>query len=249
MTRPVCLVTGASAGIGAAAAELAARDGFDVAINFRGDREGAHATAERVSAAGGTPFVVKADVSDPNDIDGMFRALDGQFGRLDALINNAGIVDQVTRLSGISPERLAHMLAVNVTGSFLAAQAALQRMSREFGGPGGAIVNLSSKAAVIGGPNMYLDYAASKGAIDTFTKGLAAEQAAHGVRVNAVRPGVIDTEIHAKGGTPDRVAEMGADLPMGRAGTAHEVAEALVWLISEKSSYVTGAILDVSGGR
>lgn len=249
MTRPVVLITGASAGIGAATARLAGCDGWDVAVNYRSDRQGAEAVAADVRAAGGRALPVQADVADPVQIDAMFGALDAEFGRLDALVNNAGIVAPAARVDQIDADRLARMFAVNITGSFLCAAQAVRRMSRAHGGPGGAIVNVSSVAAVLGGPNQYVDYAASKGAIDSFTIGLAAEQAAHGVRVNAVRPGIIETPIHGKGGAPDRAAQMGPSVPMQRAGTADEVAEAILWLLSEKASYVTGEILKVSGGR
>ncbi len=249
MTRPVVLITGASAGIGAATARLAGCDGWDVAVNYRSDRQGAEAVAADIRAAGGRALPVQADVADPVQIDAMFGALDAEFGRLDALVNNAGIVAPAARVDQIDADRLARMFAVNITGSFLCAAQAVRRMSRAHGGPGGAIVNVSSVAAVLGGPNQYVDYAASKGAIDSFTIGLAAEQAAHGVRVNAVRPGIIETPIHGKGGAPDRAAQMGPSVPMQRAGTADEVAEVILWLLSEKASYVTGEILKVSGGR
>ncbi|QHQ34105.1 SDR family oxidoreductase [Algicella marina] len=247
--RPVCVVTGGSSGIGAATAELAARDGFDVVLTYKTDETGAKDVQAKVEELGAKALILRLDVGKPDDIEHVFRKTVDMFGRLDALINNAGIVDQATRLDGLDSDRIANMLNVNVTGSILCAKAAVRLMSREFGGHGGSIVNISSAAARLGGANMYLDYGASKGAIDTFTRGLAAEQAAHGVRVNAVRPGVIETELHAKGGTPDRVTQIAASLPMKRAGTAHEVAEGVVWLISEKASYVTGAILDISGGR
>jgi len=249
MPRPVVLITGASAGIGAATARLAARDGWDVAVNYRTDRSGAEAVAADIRAAGGCALPVQADVADPAQIDTMFAAIDAEFGRLDALVNNAGIVAPAARVDQIDADRLARMFAVNITGSFLCAAQAVHRMSRAHGGPGGAIVNVSSVAAVMGGPNQYVDYAASKGAIDSFTIGLAAEQAPHGVRVNAVRPGIIETPIHGKGGAPDRAAQMGPSVPMQRAGTADEVAEAILWLLSDKASYVTGDILKVSGGR
>lgn len=249
MPRPVVLVTGASAGIGAATARLAARDGWDVAVNYRTDRSGADAVAADIRAAGGRALPVQADVADPAQIDAMFTAVDAEFGRLDALVNNAGIVARAARVDQIDADRLARMFAVNITGSFLCAAQAVRRMSRAHGGPGGAIVNVSSVAAVLGGPNQYVDYAASKGAIDSFTIGLAAEQAPHGVRVNAVRPGIIETPIHGKGGAPDRAAQMGPSVPMQRAGTANEVAEAILWLLSDKASYVTGDILKISGGR
>ncbi|MSU90538.1 SDR family oxidoreductase [Rhodobacteraceae bacterium 2CG4] len=247
--RPVVLVTGASAGIGAATARLAAGAGWDVGVNYRSDRAGAEAAAEAVRAAGGRALLLQADVADPAQVAAMFDRLDEGLGRLDALVNNAGIVAPAARVEQITAERLSQLFAVNVTGSFLCAAQAVRRLSRAHGGPGGAIVNVSSVAAVLGGANQYVDYAATKGAIDSFTIGLAAEQAAHGLRVNAVRPGVIETPIHAKGGAPDRAARMAPDLPMRRAGTADEVAEAILWLLSDKASYVTGEILKVSGGR
>lgn len=249
MSRPVVLVTGASAGIGAATARLAAEAGWDVGVNYRTDQTGAEQTAKAVETAGGRALLLRADVADPAQVKAMFSALDEEFGRLDALVNNAGIVAPAARVEEIDADRLALLFAVNVTGSFLCAAEAVRRMSRAHGGQGGAIVNLSSVAALLGGPSQYVDYAATKGAIDSFTIGLAAEQATHGVRVNAVRPGIIDTPIHGKGGAPDRVAQLAPVVPMQRAGTAEEVAEAILWLLSDKSTYVTGEILKVTGGR
>lgn len=249
MSRPVVLVTGASAGIGAATARLAAEAGWDVGVNYRTDQTGAEQTAKAVETAGGRALLLRADVADPAQVKAMFSALDEELGRLDALVNNAGIVAPAARVEEIDADRLALLFAVNVTGSFLCAAEAVRRMSRAHGGQGGAIVNLSSVAALLGGPNQYVDYAATKGAIDSFTIGLAAEQATHGVRVNAVRPGIIDTPIHGKGGAPDRVAQLAPVVPMQRAGTAEEVAEAILWLLSDKSTYVTGEILKVTGGR
>ena len=245
----VLLVTGASRGIGAATARAAARAGWDVAVNYTRDAAAAAAVADDVRAEGRRAMVVQADVADEAQVLAMFAAVDATLGRLTGLVNNAGVVDLPARVDEMSIERLQRMWAINITGSFLCAREALKRMSRRHGGPGGAIVNLSSAAAKLGSPNQYVDYAASKGAIDTFTLGLAREVAAEGVRVNGVRPGVIDTDIHASGGLPDRAAQMAPSVPMQRAGTAQEVAQAVVWLLSDAASYATGTTLDITGGR
>lgn len=247
--RKIVLVTGAGAGIGAAAARLAARDGWDVGINYRADRDGAEAVAEAVRAAGGRALTIQADVADPAQVGRMFEALDEGLGTLSALVNNAGIIGDSARVDEMSPNRLEQMFRVNVLGSFYCAQAAIRRMSQRHGGKGGSIVNLSSMAAVLGAPGQYVDYAASKGAIDSFTTGLALELAGEGIRVNGIRPGIIDTAIHGKGGRPDRAREMAPNIPMKRPGTADEVAEAIVWLMSDKASYVTGDTMRVTGGR
>jgi NAD(P)-dependent dehydrogenase (short-subunit alcohol dehydrogenase family) len=245
----ILLVTGASRGIGAATAHAAARAGWDVAVNYVRDAAAATAVADGVRAAGRRAMIVRADVADEPQIRAMFEAVDTTLGRLTGLVNNAGVVDMKARVDEMSLHRLQRMWAINITGSFLCAREALRRMSRRHGGAGGAIVNLSSAAARLGAPGQYVDYATSKGAIDTFTLGLAREVAAEGVRVNGVRPGIIDTEIHASGGLPDRAAEMAPGVPMQRAGSAAEVAEAIVWLLSEQASYVTGTMIDVAGGR
>lgn len=245
----VLLVTGASRGIGAATARAAARAGWDVAVNYTRDAAAAAAVADDVRAEGRRAMVVQADVADEAQVLAMFAAVDATLGRLTGLVNNAGVVDLPARVDEMSIERLQRMWAINITGSFLCAREALKRMSRRHGGPGGAIVNLSSAAAKLGSPNQYVDYAASKGAIDTFTLGLAREVATEGVRVNGVRPGVIDTDIHASGGLPDRAAQMAPSVPMQRAGTAQEVAQAVVWLLSDAASYATGTTLDITGGR
>ena len=245
----ILLVTGGSRGIGAATAVLAARAGWDVAINYTRDATAAEAVAAEVRALGRRAMVVQADVADEAQVLAMFAAVDASLGRVTGLVNNAGIVDLPARVDEMSLQRLQRMWAVNITGSFLCAREALKRMSRRHGGPGGAIVNLSSAAARLGSPNQYVDYAASKGAIDTFTLGLAREVAAEGVRVNGVRPGIIDTDIHASGGQPDRVAQIGPSVPLQRAGTAGEVAAAVVWLLSDEASYATGTTIDVTGGR
>lgn len=246
---PVLLITGASRGIGAATARMAAAQGWDVAVNYARDAHAAEQVAAQVRAAGRRAITVAADVADEPAVRAMFARIDTELGPLRGLVNNAGIVAPRATLAEMTTERWRRMLEVNVLGSLLCAQLAVQRMSTRHGGAGGAIVNLSSVAAVLGAPGMYLDYAASKGAIDSFTVGLARELAGQGVRVNAVRPGIIDTDIHASGGEPDRAHSSAGLIPMGRPGTADEVAAAIVWLLSDAASYTTGTVLDVSGGR
>ena len=245
--RPVCLITGASAGIGAACAELAAQKGYDLLLNYRSDDAGMADTKATCEAAGARVEVVQGDVSDPQDIAQIYTRLDASFGRIDALINNAGVVGQTARLTEMDHDRLLHMFGVNVIGAMLVAKEAVRRMEAQ--GSGGAIVNLSSAAARLGSGGQYLDYAAAKAAIDTFTKGLSDEVAAQNIRVTSVRPGIIDTAIHAKGGEPDRVARMQSNVPMKRAGSAMEVAKSILWLLSDDASYITGTAIDVTGGR
>ena len=243
------LVTGGSRGIGAAVSRLAARQGWRVAVNYVRDQDAAGRIVADIEKAGGEAFAVQGDVGSEADVLSMFEAVDKRFGGLDGLVNNAGVVDVASRVDEMSLQRIERMLRINVTGSILCAREAVRRMSTRRSGNGGAIVNLSSAAATLGSPGLYVDYAAAKGAIDVFTLGLAKEVAAEGVRVNAVRPGIIDTEIHASGGEPDRVAQMRDMLPMKREGTADEVAEAVIWLLSDASSYTTGSVVSVTGGR
>jgi NAD(P)-dependent dehydrogenase (short-subunit alcohol dehydrogenase family) len=242
------LVTGGSRGIGAAVARQAAVAGWHVAVNYAHDAAAAEAVAAEVRAAGRRSFAVQADVADEVQVAAMFARIDAE-GGLAGLVNNAGVVDVAQRLDEMSLARWQRMFGINVIGSLLCARAAVQRLSTRHGGPGGPIVNLSSVAARLGAPGQYLDYAASKGAIDVFTLGLARELATEGVRVNAVRPGIIDTEIHASGGQPGRARELAHQIPMQRPGTADEVAAAVVWLLSAAAGYTTGALLDVTGGR
>jgi NAD(P)-dependent dehydrogenase (short-subunit alcohol dehydrogenase family) len=247
--KKVLLVTGGSRGIGAATCRLGAKAGYRIAINYGSNQAAAEALVAEIEAGGGDAFAVRGDVGVEADILAIFDAVDRSYGRLDGFVNNAAIVDAKTRVDEMSAARLERIMRINVVGSILCAREAVRRMSTRHGGSGGAIVNVSSAAAVLGAPDQYVDYAASKGAIDTFTVGLAREVATEGVRVNAVRPGIIDTDLHASGGQPDRVALVQDTLPMKRAGTADEVAAAIVYLLSDAASYTTGAILNVSGGR
>ncbi len=245
----ILLVTGASRGIGAATARLAADQGYDVCVNYARKADEAEAVADYVRAKGQRAITVQGDVSQEDDVVRLFQTADAELGRLSAFFNNAGVVDIATRLEDMSRESVERMMAINITGSFLCAREAVRRMSTKHGGPGGAIVNMSSAAARLGGPNGLLHYAASKGAIDTFTRGLAEEVGGEGIRVNAVRPGIIETDIHDDMGQTGRVEKLGPTVPMGRSGAPEEVAEVVMWLLSDSASYCTGTIVDVSGGR
>ncbi len=247
--KPLVLITGGSRGIGAAIALRAAAEGYGVAVNYARDAVAAEAVVAQIRAGGGTALALQADVADEAQVVAMFRQIDQTLGPLTALVNNAGVVDMAARLDQMDWQRLRRMFDINVLGTFVCSREALLRMSQRHGGPGGAIVNISSVAARLGGAGQYVDYAASKGAIDTFTVGLAKEVATEGVRVNAVRPGIIETDIHASGGQPDRAQQMAPAVPMLRAGSAEEVANAVIWLLSPQAAYVTGTIVDVSGGR
>jgi NAD(P)-dependent dehydrogenase (short-subunit alcohol dehydrogenase family) len=247
--KPIALITGGSRGIGAATALLAAQKGYAVAVNYTTNSLAADEVVRQIRAGGGTAITVQGDVGIEADILALFDKVDAKLGPLTALVNNAGVVDVASRVDAMSAARLKRMFDINVLGSMICAREAVKRMSTKHGGAGGAIVNLSSVAAKLGGPGQYVDYAASKGAIDTFTIGLSKEVALEGIRVNAVRPGIIETDIHASGGEPDRARQMAPMVPMQRAGTALEVAQAIVWLMTDESSYCTGTIIDVSGGR
>ncbi len=243
------LITGASRGIGAATALLAAQQGWQIAVNYAANSLAADSVVRQIRAAGGVAIAVQADVSQEAQVLRLFETVDAKLGRLEGLVNNAGVVDIAQRVDEMSVARLERMWATNLTSCFVCAREAVRRMSMLYGGAGGAIVNLSSAAARIGSPGQYVDYAASKAAIDAFTMGLAKEVATEGIRVNAVRPGIIETDIHASGGEPDRAARMAGQVPQQRAGTAAEVAQAIVWLLSDAASYTTGSVLDVTGGR
>lgn len=243
------LITGASRGIGAATARLAANRGCAVCINYRANRDTAERVVAEIEAAGGCAIAVPADVSIESDVVRLFETCDARLGRLTALVNNAGVLETQTRVEDVDVARLDRIFSTNVFGAFLCAREAVRRMSTKLGGSGGAIVNVSSGASRLGAPGEYVDYAASKGAIDTLTVGLSKEVAGEGIRVNAVRPGYIYTEMHASGGEPNRVDRVKAFVPMNRGGQAEEVANAILWLLSTEASYTTGSFIDVSGGR
>ena len=245
----VLLVTGGSRGIGAATALLAAQKGWSVAVNYTANSLAADEVVRQIRASGGQAMSVQADVAQEDQVLRMFEHIDAKFGRLTGLVNNAGVVDVTARVDEMSVARWKRMFDINVIGSMICAREAVRRMSHKHGGEGGSIVNVSSAASRLGSPGQYVDYATAKGAIDAFTIGLAKEVAAEGIRVNAVRPGLIETEIHASGGLPDRVKTLQHLVPVGRGGTAQEVAEGIVWLLSDSASYTTMSFLDISGGR
>ncbi|HEU4843135.1 MAG TPA: SDR family oxidoreductase [Burkholderiaceae bacterium] len=247
--KEVLLVTGSGRGIGAATALLASQRGYAVCINYRADAGAAEALRERIVAAGGVAIAVQADVAVEADVLRLFATIDTQLGPITALVNNVGVLERQCRLTDMSVERLQRVFTTNVISYFLCCKQAVLRMSTARGGQGGRIVNVSSGASRVGSPNVYIDYAASKGAVDTLTLGLSKEVAAEGIRVNCVRPGLIYTEIHASGGDPGRVERMAATVPMGRGGQPEEVAEAILWLLSPQSSYVSGTFIDAAGAR
>jgi len=243
------IITGGGRGIGAATAALAAMRGYSVVVNYVRDQSAADAVTQRIRQDGGRAVAVQADVSKESDVAQLFRTAEREFGNLAVLVNNAGVVDHKARVEEMDETRLRRMMGINVIGSMMCAAAAVRRMSTSRGGHGGSIINVSSAAVRYGSPNEYVDYAASKAAIDVFTIGLAREVAADGIRVNAVRPGIVTTEIHASGGDPNRATRLAPAIPMLRAGVPDEVAKAILWLASDESSYCTGSLLDVAGGR
>ena len=245
----IVLITGGSRGIGAATAVMAADRGYDVCFSYKSNEAAARSVADAVTARGKRVVAIQADVAVEAAVVGLFEACDAKLGRLNALVNNAGMLESQMRVEAMDAARLQRVFAANVTGSFICAREAVKRLSTKHGGAGGSIVNLSSRASVLGAPNEYVDYAAAKAAIDAMTIGLALEVAQEGIRVNAVRPGVIYTDIHASGGEPGRVDRVKANVPMRRGGTADEVARAILWLMSDEASFTTGSFLDVSGGR
>jgi NAD(P)-dependent dehydrogenase (short-subunit alcohol dehydrogenase family) len=249
VTAKVALITGASRGIGAATARVLAHDGYAVAVNYLQNRAAADSVVEELKSFGARAISVQADVADEASVLALFSQVDEELGVISALVNNAGILEQQMRVEEMTAKRINRVLQTNVTGSFLCCRAAIKRMSTARGGVGGNIVNLSSMAAQLGSANEYVDYAASKAAVDAMTRGLALEVADQGIRVNAVRPGLIETDMHASGGEPGRVERLKGSIPMQRGGTAEEVAEAIAWLLSDKASFTTGSFIDVSGGR
>lgn len=246
---PVILITGGSRGVGAATARLAAAQGYDVVISFVSDEPAAQAVVADVEAAGRRGLARRADSADPEQVAGLFAAIDREFGRIDVLVNNAGVIALQSRFEDLGFERMQRIFAVNSIGPILCAQQAVKRMSYRHKGPGGSVVNVSSAAARLGSPNEYVDYAASKGALETFTTGLAKEVAREGIRVNCVRPGHIYTDMHASGGEPGKVDRVKDSIPMGRGGQPEEIARAILWLASAEASFITGTFLDVTGGK
>lgn len=244
----IAIITGAGRGIGASTARLFAANGYDICINYNTDYVSAKALAKEIIALGRRCIVVQADVSKENEVEALFSQVDRELGRLTILVNNAGIINPQSRLENMTAERINTILATNITSCFLCCREAIKRMSTKHGGDGGSIINVSSRAAITGSPNEYIDYAASKGAIDTLTKGLSVEVANDGIRVNSVRPGFIYTDMHADGGEPDRIERLKSKIPMQRGGQPCEVAEAILWFASDKSSFSTGSFLDLAGG-
>jgi len=249
MADKVLVVTGGSTGIGAAVARMAAAQGYAVGLSYRSSEGAARQVVEEIRSAGGRAFAMQADSASAEETAAFFAAVDRELGRVTALVNNAGITGPISRIEALDPAALDQVLAINVKGCFLALREAILRMATDRGGPGGAVVNVSSRASEIGGANEWVHYAASKGAVDTFTIGASRELAPRGIRVNAVNPGLIDTEIHAKAGVPDRAERFRPMIPMARAGSAEEVADVILWLLSDQSSYVTGALVPIGGGR